>query len=179
MNNTNDNAKIFDQIETYLTEVDADLDVEAGLRRLRLRLRMAETTEPPKEAAPWSSEWNLREALSAHDRSSMPGTQSAGVTVTSKNPNSILRKNPNSILRRIRSSVVTLSQRSPAATPPAVQDLIQAIKDLDNHLSWGGTPPDDWSGASLAASTTQTSPTQVSTTRPHEPDPVEDIIRRM
>lgn len=52
-------------------------------------------------------------------------------------------KNPNAILRRIRSSVVTLSQNSPAATPPDVHDLIQAVKDLDNHLSWGGTPPDD------------------------------------
>ncbi|MGH3887656.1 MAG: diguanylate cyclase domain-containing protein [Pseudonocardiaceae bacterium] len=49
MNNTNDNAKIFDQIERYLTEIDADLDVEAGLRRLRLR--MAEPIESPKQAS--------------------------------------------------------------------------------------------------------------------------------
>jgi hypothetical protein len=47
-------------------------------------------------------------------------------------------KNPNAILRRIRSSVVTLGQNSPAATPPDVHELIQAVKDLDNHLSWGG-----------------------------------------
>ena len=49
-------------------------------------------------------------------------------------------KNPNAILRSIRSSMATLCQGSPAATPPAVHDLIQAIKDLDNHLSWAWTP---------------------------------------
>jgi hypothetical protein len=102
----------------------------------------------------------------------MPCTQRAGGTVATKNPNAILR--------RIRSSVMTLSQNSPAATPPDVHDLIQAVKDLDNHLSWGGTPPDDWSGAPFAASTEQVQ----ETTRVHpapaqEIDPVEAIIRRM
>ncbi|MGH3875332.1 MAG: LuxR C-terminal-related transcriptional regulator [Pseudonocardiaceae bacterium] len=38
-----------DRIERYLTEVDAVFDVEAGLRRLRLR--MAEPTESRKEAS--------------------------------------------------------------------------------------------------------------------------------
>lgn len=89
-------------------------------------------------------------------------------------------KNPNAILRRIRSSVVTLSQNSPAATPPDVHDLIQAFKDLDNHLSWGGNPPDDWGGATFGAPTTQVhEPTRVHPAPAHEPHPVEDIIRRM
>ncbi len=89
-------------------------------------------------------------------------------------------KNPNAILRRIRSSVVTLSQNSPAATPPDVHDLIQAVKDLDNHLSWGGTPPDDWSGAPFAAPSTHVPETTRAHPAPaHEIDPVEDIIRRM
>lgn len=83
-------------------------------------------------------------------------------------------KNPNAMLRRIRSSVATLSQSGPAATPPAVHDLIQAIKDLDNHLSWGGTAPDEWSGAQFHPPAPH-----ASMARPHEVDPVEDIIRRM
>ena len=93
-------------------------------------------------------------------------------------------KNPNAILRNIRSSMATLCQGSPAATPPAVHDLIQAIKDLDNHLSWGGTPPDEWRSAPFALP-----PARISDTGAHqvhlratpspEPDPVEDIIRRM
>jgi hypothetical protein len=87
----------------------------------------------------------------------------------------VTTKNPNTILRRIRSSVATLSRSSPAAIPPDVHDLIQAITDLDNHLSWGGTPPDDWCTAPFAASTTRVA----HSTRAHGPDPVEDIIRRM
>ncbi|MDQ2791355.1 MAG: hypothetical protein M3Y73_17220 [Actinomycetota bacterium] len=95
-----------------------------------------------------------------------------------------MTKNPNAILRSIRSSMATLGQGSPAATPPPVHDLIQAIKDLDNHLSWGGIPPDEWRSAPFALP-----PARVSDTRAHqirvletpapEPDPVEDIIRRM
>lgn len=117
-------------------------------------------------------------------------------------------KNPNAILRRIRSSVATLSQNSPGATPPAVHDLIQAINDLDNHLSWGGAPPDEWGGASFAASAAQAHISRVRApvprtwgfepsgretrahtglghaiqareARAHESDPVEDIMRRM
>ncbi|MGH3764311.1 MAG: hypothetical protein ACRDS0_27240 [Pseudonocardiaceae bacterium] len=94
-------------------------------------------------------------------------------------------KNSNAILRRIRSSVVTLSQQSPAAIPPDVHDLIQAVKDLDSHLSWGGTLPDDWGGAPSAASTTQVHetarahPTVAHPAPGHDPHPVEDIMRRM
>jgi hypothetical protein len=95
-----------------------------------------------------------------------------------------MTKNPNAILRSIRSSVATLCQGSPATTPPPVHDLIQAIKDLDNHLSWGGTPPDEWSSAPFAVSTARihegrahVTPTRA--TRAPERDPVEDIIRRM
>lgn len=105
-----------------------------------------------------------------------------------------MTKSPNAILRRIRSSVATLNENSPAATPPDVHELIQAVKDLDNHLSWGGTPPDDWSGAPFAPSTKrgeekarvhrtghQTTAHQIAAhqTAAHEPHPVEDIIRRM
>jgi hypothetical protein len=77
-----------------------------------------------------------------------------------------------------------LCQGSPTATPPPVHDLIQAIRDLDNHLSWGGIPPDEWRSAPFALP-----PARVSDIRAHqvkvletpalEPDPVEDIIRRM
>lgn len=81
-------------------------------------------------------------------------------------------KNPNAILRRIRSSVATLSRSNPAATSPDVHVLIQAVTDLDNHLSWGGVPPDDWCVASFA-------PTTQARHTAHETDPVEDIIRRM
>ena len=84
-------------------------------------------------------------------------------------------KNPNAILRRIRSSVMTLSRGSPAAVPPDVHDLIQAVTDLDNHLSWGGAPPDDWCAAPFPPSTKRV----FETTQASEPDPVEDIIRRM
>lgn len=84
-------------------------------------------------------------------------------------------KNPNAILRRIRSSVATLSRSNPAATPPDVHVLIQAVTDLDNHLSWGGVPPDDWCVASYATPTTRAR----HTARADERDPVEDIIRRM
>jgi hypothetical protein len=116
----------------------------------------------------------------------------------------VTTKNPNAILHRIRSSVATLSQNSPAATPPAVRDLIQAITDLDNHLSWGGTPPDEWGGASFAASVAQAQISRVRAPAPrpwglepssrqtrallgheaqareaHESDPVEDLMRRM
>lgn len=95
-----------------------------------------------------------------------------------------MTKNPNAILRSIRSSVAMLSQGSPATIPPPVHDLIQAIKDLDNHLSWGGTPPEEWRGAPFpgpAAGTPQGRPRQAPTRpiRPPEPDPVQDIIRRM
>lgn len=78
-------------------------------------------------------------------------------------------KNPNAMLRRIRSSVMTLSRGGAVTAPPALQDLIQAVKDLDNHLSWGGTPPDEWAGASFHSSAT----------RGQEPHPVEDLMRRM
>ena len=91
-------------------------------------------------------------------------------------------KNPNAILRRIRSSVMTLSRGSPAAVPPDVHDLIQAVTDLDNHLSWGGTPPDDWGSAPFAVPPARVSDTGVHQVRAFEtpaPDPVEDIIRRM
>lgn len=95
-----------------------------------------------------------------------------------------MTKNPNAILRSIRSSVATLCQGSPATIPPAVHDLIQAIKDLDNHLSWGGAPPDEWGGAPFAGSAARMpegrrhqAPTRA--TRAPEPDPVQDIIRRM
>ncbi|HEY6425242.1 MAG TPA: hypothetical protein VIY28_18775 [Pseudonocardiaceae bacterium] len=77
-------------------------------------------------------------------------------------------KNPNTMLRRIRFSVVTVSRGDPAITPPAVRDLIQAFQDLDNHLSWGGTPPEAWNGA-LSGPAAQTAETH----------PVMDIIRRM
>jgi hypothetical protein len=90
----------------------------------------------------------------------------------------VTTKNPNAILRRIRSSVAMLHRNSPAAIPPDVHDLVQAITDLDNHLSWGGAPPDDWRAARFAT------PTAPPTNRIFEPpvdgpDPVEDIIRRM
>ncbi|MFZ0119818.1 MAG: hypothetical protein WAN20_04500 [Pseudonocardiaceae bacterium] len=93
-------------------------------------------------------------------------------------------KNPNAILRSIRSSMATLCQGSPAATPPPVHDLIQAIKDLDNHLSWGGVPPDDWHSAPFALAParvvdTRIHPVQLREAVASEPDPVEDIIRRM
>jgi hypothetical protein len=84
-------------------------------------------------------------------------------------------KNPNAILRRIRTSVATLSRGSPAAVPSDVHQLIQSITDLDNHLSWGGAPPDDWCTAPLAPPTKRVFETAGS----DEPDPVEDIIRRM
>ncbi|MCA1693785.1 MAG: hypothetical protein LC749_03140 [Actinobacteria bacterium] len=61
-----------------------------------------------------------------------------------------------------------MSRNRPAAAPPAVHDLIQAIKDLDNHLCEGGAPPDDWNRASLRASTT----------RAHQFHPVENITTR-
>lgn len=80
--------------------------------------------------------------------------------------------------------MAALGQGSPAATPPQVHDLIQAIKDLDNHLSWGGALPDEWGGASFAGSTARMhevrrhqAPTRA--TQASEPDPVQDIIRRM
>lgn len=96
----------------------------------------------------------------------------------------MLTKNPNAILRSIRSSLATLSQGSPAATPPPVHDLIQAIKDLDNHLCWGGIPPDEWRSAPFALPPARVSDTQAHGVRlleapASEPDPVEDIIRRM
>jgi hypothetical protein len=78
-------------------------------------------------------------------------------------------KNPNAMLRRIRACVMALSRGHQADTPPALNDLIQAFQDLDNHLSWGGRPPEWWAAASLRRPVT-----------PHEEtDPVEDIIRRM
>ena len=83
-------------------------------------------------------------------------------------------KNPNAILRRIRSSVATLSRGSPAAVPD-LNELIQSVTDLDNHLSWGGVPPDDWCAAPFAPPTKRL----FETTQADEPDPVEDIIRRM
>lgn len=94
----------------------------------------------------------------------------------------MMTKNPNAILRSIRCSMATLCQGSPAATPPPVHDLIQAFRDLDNHLSWGGTPPDDWGSAPFAVPPARVSDTGVHQVRAFEtpaPDPVEDIIRRM
>lgn len=78
-------------------------------------------------------------------------------------------KNPNVMLGRIRSSVVALSRCSPAVLPPVVHDLIYAVKELDDHLSWGGPPPEDWRGDAFRAVPTPA----------HEADPVEMIIRRM
>ena len=79
-------------------------------------------------------------------------------------------KNPNMMLHHIRSCASTLSRGSPATIPPALQDLLQTLRDLDNHLSWGGTAPDDWCGAVTRATTAE------KTDLFH---PVEDIIRRM
>lgn len=87
-------------------------------------------------------------------------------------------KNPNAILRRIRSSVAELRGGTPAATPPAVHDLIQAVQDLDNHLCWGGTPPDEWSSVAFRAPATIPA-IRGPRARIYEPDPVEDIMRRM
>jgi hypothetical protein len=53
--------------------------------------------------------------------------------------------------------------------------LIQSVTDLDNHLSWGGAPPDDWCAAPFAPPTKRI----FERTGADEPDPVEDIIRRM
>jgi hypothetical protein len=96
----------------------------------------------------------------------------------------MMTKNPNAILRSIRSAMATLAQGSPAATPPPVHDLIQAIKDLDNHLCWGGIPPDEWRSAPFALPPARVSDALVHRARLLEapasgPDPVEDIIRRM
>ncbi len=95
-------------------------------------------------------------------------------------------KNPNAILRRVRSSVMTLSRSHPAAIPPAVHDLMEAVTDLDNYLSWGGTPPDDWNGAPFAVFRAQVpDPPRVRETPRnchtvvHDIDPVADLIRRM
>ena len=87
-------------------------------------------------------------------------------------------KNPDAILRRIRSSIAELRGGTPAATPPAVHDLIQAIQDLDNHLSWGGSPPDEWSSVAFRAPATVAA-TLGPRVRLYEPDPVEDLMRRM
>ena len=84
-------------------------------------------------------------------------------------------KNPNIMLRRIRSSVVTVNRAGPAAIPPDVHELIQAVTDLDNHLSWGGAPPDDWCAAPFAPPGKRLFETPGAT----GPDPVEDIMRRM
>lgn len=78
-------------------------------------------------------------------------------------------KNPNAMLRRIRACVMALSRGNQAENPPALNDLIQAFLDLDNHLSWGGRPPDGWAAASQ----------QRPLTPRDQPHPVEDIIRRM
>lgn len=96
----------------------------------------------------------------------------------------MITKNPNAILRNVRSSMAALGQGSPAATPPQVHDLIQAIKDLDNHLSWGGMPPDEWRSAPFAPPSARVLDTGAHNVRQREtplpePDPVEDIIRRM
>jgi len=56
-----------------------------------------------------------------------------------------------------------------------VHDLIQAVTDLDNHLSWGGAPPDDWCAAPFAPPGKRLFETPGAT----GPDPVEDIMRRM
>lgn len=96
-------------------------------------------------------------------------------------------KNPDAILRRVRSSVMMLNQSNPAAIPPVVHDLIQAVTDLDNHLSWGGTPPGDWKGAPFGLFTAQVpdaprmrdAAARNPRTSPHDVDPVEDLIRRM
>ncbi len=79
-----------------------------------------------------------------------------------------VNKDPNVMLTRIRSALVALEEGDPATTSPAMRDLIENIKALDNHLSWGGTAPADWNVAFPA----------------HAPPagqihPVHDIIRRM
>jgi hypothetical protein len=56
----------------------------------------------------------------------------------------VTTEDPNAILRRIRSSMVRVGRSHPGAIPPAVHDLLQTIENLDDHLSEGGIPPDDW-----------------------------------
>jgi hypothetical protein len=68
MNNTNDKARIFHQIERYLTEIDTDLDVEASLCRLRLRL-----SDEAEE-----DEFVKRRKLLAHGAAVMFGTAALG-----------------------------------------------------------------------------------------------------
>lgn len=53
-------------------------------------------------------------------------------------------EDPNAILQRIRSSMARVGRSHPGAIPPAVHDLLQAIENLDDHLSEGGIPPNDW-----------------------------------
>jgi hypothetical protein len=121
--------------------------------------------------AAWPRASNVRCGRFSADNCTWSCTHPAGGTVTTKNPNAMLR--------RIRSSVAMVNRNSPAAIPPDVHDLIQAVTDLDNHLSWGGDPPDDWRAARFAT------PSVPVARRGFEPppvdglDPVEDIIRRM
>jgi hypothetical protein len=91
----------------------------------------------------------------------------------------VTTKNPNAILRRIRSSVAMVNRNSPAAIPPDVHDLIQAVTDLDNHLSWGGDPPDDWRAARFDTPAVPPIRQILEPLPANGLDPVEDIIRRM
>jgi hypothetical protein len=83
------------------------------------------------------------------------------------------------MLRRIRSAVAMVNRNSPAAIPPDIHDLIQAVTDLDNHLSWGGDPPDDWRAARFTAPTIPLARRGLQPPPVDGLDPVEDIIRRM
>lgn len=109
--------------------------------------------------------------VSAQTNSAWPCTHPAGGAVTTKNPNAILR--------RIRSSVAMVNRNSPAVIPPDVHDLIQAVTDLDNHLSWGGDPPDDWRVARFATPAVPPISQVLEPLPANGLDPVEDIIRRM
>jgi len=80
--------------------------------------------------------------------------------------------------------VVMNEQKDLEAKIKSIDTRIQAIKDLDNHLSWGGTPPDEWRSAPFALPPARVSDTgahqvRLRATPSPEPDPVEDIIRRM
>jgi hypothetical protein len=56
----------------------------------------------------------------------------------------VTTEDPNAILQTIRSSMARVGRSHPGAIPAAVHDLLQAIENLDDHLSEGGIPPNDW-----------------------------------
>lgn len=137
MNNTNDTATIFDQIERHLTEIDANLDVEAGLRRLRLRL--AEPTESPQGASANDISSRSQNAATPSDETTEAfSSDAANCHVIIHASSEDARQQANHVLHNLGLDPQEIWSTSKAVSFKVSSDDVAAVRLLleMTHLDW-------------------------------------------